>query len=97
MCIARWALLAGLMTLVPVTSHGLDANSGGNDNYNLGTTSMDDVARMIRQNKQWEILDARQKYKGSEKQYRFKVINNTGKVKVINIDPRRPNLRKLEQ
>ena len=92
------AMAAGMMFFVlPVSA--LDANSGGNDQYKLsvGKTSMDDVARMIRQNKQWEILDARQRNKGNETRYRFKVINSTGKVKVINIDPKRPNLRKLEQ
>lgn len=97
------ARLAGLLLwsglAVSLAAHGLDANSGNKENHQLsvGTSSMDDVARMIRQNKQWEILDARQRHKGSETRYRFKVINNTGKVKVINIDPRRPNLRKLEQ
>ncbi len=95
-----WRSMAvGAMLFFLPASHALDANSGGNDQYQLsvGKSSMDDVARMIRQNKQWEILDARQRNKGNETRYRFKVINSTGKVKVINIDPRRPNLRKLEQ
>ena len=97
--VAWGAMLAGMVLCAPSSVYALDANSGGNDQYNFsaGKSSMDDVARMIRQNKQWEILDARQRNKGSEMRYRFKVINSTGKVKVINIDPRRPNLRKLEQ
>ena len=58
---------------------------------------MDEVARMIRQTRRWQILEAVPKKSGKKMRYRFKVINTTGKVKIISIDPLRPNLRKLEQ
>lgn len=76
----------------------LDANAQG-DNKGKGQgagRSMDDVARMIRQKSRWEILEATPRQQGSTVHYRFKVINKTGKVKIINIDPKKPNLRKLE-
>jgi hypothetical protein len=81
----------------------LDANAQGtgpgqaNNHINSIVVSMDDVARMIRQNKQWQILDARSRQRGSVIHYRFKLISNKGVVKIINIDPNKPNLRRLEQ
>ncbi len=93
----RVGLLAGCV-LLPGAALALDANAGnGNAGNGANPSSMDDVARMIRRNSQWEILDARSRQKGDETRYRFKLINNTGKVKVISVDPRKPNLRKLEQ
>ncbi len=93
-------MLAAASVLVPVPAAALDPNSGvAQDGFSVSveSTSMEDVARMIRRHKRWEILDARQRPKGSEMRYRFKLINNTGKVMIISIDPRNPNLRKLEQ
>lgn len=92
-------MLAAASMLVPGTATALDPNGGAQDGFSVSvdTTSMEDVARMIRRHKRWEILDARQRLKGSEMRYRFKLINNTGKVMIISIDPRNPNLRKLEK
>ena len=93
-------MLAAASLLVPGTAAALNPDGGvAQDGFSISvdTTSMDDVARMIRRHKRWEILDARQRLKGSEMRYRFKLINNTGKVMIISIDPRNPNLRKLEQ
>ena len=60
--------------------------------------SMHDVAKKIRQDNNWQILDAKPKEKKSGyKFFQFKVINKKGQVKVINIDPNNPNLRHLEQ
>lgn len=73
----------------------LDANAQGSAAGN--PTSIDDVARMIRQKKKWQILEARPRREGSVTHYRFKLISNTGQVKIISIDPKRPNLRRLEQ
>lgn len=77
----------------------LDANAQDNNGKkkNGQSRSMDDVARMIRENKQWQILEASPRQDGSVTRYRFKLINSTGKVKIISIDPKRPNLRRLEQ
>ncbi|MBX2867142.1 MAG: hypothetical protein KTR18_00595 [Acidiferrobacterales bacterium] len=87
-------LLGTLILMSLSTSAGaLDANGSSAHKGN----SMDDVARMIRQTRRWQILEAVPKKKGEKMRYRFKVINTTGKVKIISIDPLRPNLRKLEQ
>ena len=94
---------AGLVfALALVCSHAaiaLDANANsGNGGVNgVSHASMDDVARMIRRNKNWEILDARSRQNGDETRYRFKLINSTGKVKIIQVDPRSPSLKKLDQ
>ena len=94
--------LLGVVLLLPDTSGALDANAnsgnGANGNSNGVThASMDDVARMIRRNKNWEILDARSRQNGNETRYRFKLIDSTGKVKIIQVDPRKPSLQKLDQ
>jgi hypothetical protein len=78
----------------------LDVNVQNAQNVPAGqgiVTSMDDVARMIRQKKKWQILDARPRYDGATTRYRFKLLGKKGKVKIISIDPRKPNLRRLEQ
>jgi len=75
--------------------YALDTNSNG---VAAGQDkSMDDVARMIRETRRWQILEARSRKKGSVMRYRFKLISNSGQVKIISIDPKRPNLRTLEQ
>lgn len=99
--------LIPLITLIMLLEVGsvmaLDANAQGtsagqgNKHINSITVSIDDVARMIRQNNQWQILDARSRQRGSVIRYRFKLISNKGEVKIINIDPEKPNLRRLEQ
>ena len=86
-----------MSALMPAVA--LDANAQGNNGKkkNGQSRSIDDVARMIRENKQWQILEASPRQDGSVTRYRFKLINSTGKVKVISIDPKQPNLRRLEQ
>lgn len=101
--IARQTLIViltvvALVALAPAMA--LDANaqsSQGDQSQQSNNPSMDDVARMIRQKKRWQILEATPQQDGSGLRYRFKVINKTGKIKVITIDPRQPNLRRLEQ
>ena len=59
--------------------------------------SLDEVAMQIREFKSWQILDASSQKKESGLRYfRFKLLRNDGKVKIINIDPNNPNLRTLE-
>ena len=59
--------------------------------------SIDEVAHMIRKRKQWQILDASPRRKDSGTEYfRFKLLGNDGTVKIINVDPNKPNLRRLE-
>lgn len=73
-------------------AQALDGKSSG-----APSVSMDEVARQIRQLKSWQILEAQSKQEESGTQYfRFKLLRNDGKVKVINIDPNNPNLRRLE-
>jgi len=88
---------AMLATLVPAIALDANAQSNNSKQKNGQGNSMDDVARMIRQNKQWQILEVTPRQDGSVTRYRFKLINSTGKVKIISIDPKKPNLRRLEQ
>ena len=88
------AVLLCLAWLGPTgNAHALDGESSG-----VPSMSMDEVARQIRQIKGWQILEAQSRKKDSGSQYfRFKLLRSDGKVKVINIDPNNPNLRRLEQ
>lgn len=92
------AVTALLMSMLTPAS-ALDANAQSNNGKkkNGQGTSIDDVARMIRENKKWQILEASPRQNGTVTRYRFKLINSTGKVKIISIDPKKPNLRRLEQ
>jgi len=72
--------------------YGLEVNSKA-----AKTTSIDEIAQQIRQYKNWQILDASPRKKKSGISYfRFKLLKNDGTVKIINIDPTQPNLRRLE-
>ena len=77
--------------------------SVANDNDNAAgnpaavTVSFDEVVEQIRQHKSWQILDARSKQKGSGFRYRFKLMNSSGQVRIILIDPKNPNFGYLEQ
>ena len=77
--------------------------SVANDNDNTAgnpaavTVSFDEVVEQIRQHKSWQILDARSNQKGSGFRYRFKLMNSSGQVRIILIDPKNPNLGYLEQ
>ncbi len=85
------AVLIALFSNSPLAI-ALDGESASNKKV-----SMDEVAMQIRQFKSWQILDASSQKKESGLQYfRFKLLHNDGKVKVINIDPNNPNLRTLE-
>ena len=88
-----WVIIAALIGINP--AFALDANAQSSDSSAL--RSMDDIARMIRQKNGWQILDARSRSSGSVVWYRFKLISKKGKVKIIKIDPSKPNLRILEQ
>ncbi|NKB62818.1 MAG: hypothetical protein GKR95_12095 [Gammaproteobacteria bacterium] len=76
------------------SSHALDAAKTGVD----GTgASIEEIANQIRRANQWRILDASPREDESGFQYfRFKLLNKKGRVKVINIDPTKPNLGRLE-
>ena len=93
------SLITAMLMSVLVPAIALDANAQSNNGKkkNGQGRSMDDVARMIREQKQWQILEASPRQDGSVTRYRFKLINSTGKVKIISIDPKKPNLRRLEQ
>ena len=77
------------------------ANDNDNDNTAGNpaavTVSFDEVVEQIRQHKSWQILDARSNQKGSGFRYRFKLMNSSGQVRIILIDPKNPNLGYLEQ
>jgi hypothetical protein len=62
-----------------------------------GAASIDEVATMIRTRTSWKILHASPRSKDSGNRYfRFKLLGSDGKVRIIYIDPSKPNLRKLE-
>ena len=70
----------------------LDANGQSST-----TVSIHEVAMQIRQYKSWQILDASPRKKETGIRYfRFKLLGQDGKVKIINIDPNNPNLRRLK-
>ena len=95
--VIAFAAAGALVALTPALALDANAQSNGQGAEQGSSRSIDDVARMIRKKKRWEILEATPTQNGSVMRYRFKVINQTGKVKIINIDPRQPNLRRLEQ
>lgn len=73
------------------------ANALDGQSASKNKVSMHEVAVQIRQFKSWQILDASpQKKKSGYQYFRFKLLHNNGKVKIINIDPNNPNLRTLE-
>lgn len=88
-------LAAGTASAQTAGVQGGGTQEGYSRSVHIAT--MEDVARMIRGHTQWEILDAKPRQRGSEMRYRFKLINSTGRVRIISIDPENPNLRKLQQ
>ena len=85
-------LLILMLAVFSVGSHNALAIEG--ENSGAATISIHDIAKKIRKIKTWQILDAR----SDNKAYRFKLINsNSGQVKIIHIDPEKPNLRRLKQ
>ena len=90
-----------LVLLLAVYAGGNISVADDNDNTAANTAavtvSFDEVVEQIRQHKSWQILDARSKQKGSVSRYRFKLMNSSGQVRIILIDPKNPNLGYLEQ
>ena len=85
-------LLAMTLSFASSTSYALDG-----DSPSAKKVSMHEVAIQIRQYKSWQILNASSRQKASGYRYfRFKLLRSDGKVKIINIDPNNPNLRRLE-
>lgn len=85
-------LLAAAVSMGSSASYALDGES-----VSTSKVSMHEVAMQIRQYKSWQILNASPRQKESGYQYfRFKLLRSDGKVKIINIDPNNPNLRRLE-
>lgn len=61
-------------------------------------TSVDEIARQIRQQPQWRILAAEPVVEDSKMMYRFKLLDKgRGRVKVIVIDPENPDLEQFHQ
>ena len=89
------AWFTSVMSAMLYPALALDANAQSGETEYM--SSMDDVAKMIRQKSGWQILDARSRTQGSVTWYRFKLISKKGRVKIIRIDPAEPNLRLLEQ
>jgi len=84
-------LLLSLMT-GNNTGFALEGNKQG-----TVTVSIHEVAMQIRRYKSWQILDASPRKKDTGTPYfRFKLLRSDGTVKIINIDPNNPNLRRLE-
>jgi len=87
-----------------LTGHARSDDSTANDNTaaisnsSALPVSFNEVVERIRlRHKSWQILDARSKHEESDLRYRFKLINSSGQVRILLIDPRNPNLGHLEQ
>ncbi len=86
-------LLLMFLSISSNPGFALDAEGQGS-----GAVSIHEVAMKIRQFKSWQILDASPRHQKSGVRYfRFKLLHSNGKVKIINIDPMNPNLRRLEK
>ena len=90
-----------LVLLLTGYAHSNDSRANDDDdtvgNPIAVPVSFSEVVERIRQHKSWQILDARSKQKKSGLCYRFKLINSSGQVRIILIDPRNPNLGYPEQ
>ncbi len=59
--------------------------------------SVDAIARQINRNAKWRILAAEPRVEEAKTVYRFKLLNRKrGRVKVIVIDPAKPNFQGLQ-
>ena len=58
--------------------------------------SIDEIANQIRGINSWQILDARAQKNNGGALFRFKLLSKKGVVKVIYIDPKKPNLGALK-
>ena len=93
-------LCLGLLLTGYAHSNDLMANDDDDTvgNPAAAAVSFNEVVEQIRrQHKSWHILDARSSRQESGLRYRFKLINSSGQVRIILIDPRNPNLGHLEQ
>ncbi len=57
--------------------------------------SVDEIAFQIRNHSVWDILGVSTIQQGKGFLYRFKLINPSGRVMILNVNPRRPNLTKI--
>ncbi len=94
--------IPGLILLLAGQVHGNEPVANDSNaaigNPSAIPVSFNEVVERIRiRHKSWQILDARSRYKESGLRYRFKLINSSGQVRIILIDPRNPNLEHLEQ
>ena len=88
-CIMRICLVFFLFIFSTAAS-ALDPNKSGEP------VSIDDVANQIRGINSWQILDARSQQNNGGALFRFKLLSKKGVVKVIYIDPKKPNLGALK-
>ena len=90
-------LLAGITLLLGIASFNfsfaLDATKTGVN----GGLSIEEIASQIRKDSEWQILNASPRQDATGLRYfRFKLLNKKGTVKVIHIDPAKPDLKRLK-
>ena len=90
----RSLVIAPLLAALLVVGPSASALSG--EDGKVKAVSIDEVASFIRKRKRWKILDAKPKKASNGNYFRFKLLGQNGNVKIINIDPNKPNLRRLE-
>ncbi len=62
------------------------------------TAGLHEMAKRIRRYESWRILGAQPRKRASGYWYfRFKMLRDDGTIKVIYIDPRNPDFKRLEQ
>lgn len=62
------------------------------------TVGLHEMAKKIRRYESWRILGAQPKKEASGNwHFRFKLLRSDGTIKVIYIDPRNPDFKRLEQ
>ncbi len=91
-----------MLALVPSLVVAIDPNFSHRPIVNgeilySNTVSMGAIAQQIRSSTYWKILDARPRQSNGQLLYRFKLINKSGKVMILTVNPRQPNLKKLVQ
>ncbi|MEA3290824.1 MAG: hypothetical protein U9Q71_00705 [Pseudomonadota bacterium] len=83
-------LLATALAIQPVSAQG--GAGRAQDSY-----SVDEVTRMIRERGGWKVLSAQtMRDEKGRANYRFKLLHRDGRVKVLSVDPRSPDLGKLK-
>lgn len=62
------------------------------------TVGLHEMAKQIRRYESWRILGAQPRRRASGYwMFRFKMLRNDGTIKVIYIDPKNPDFKRLEQ